>query len=106
MSRAINYEVFIGPTKLQQDSSLATRDPFSLYHIIHLSLFHHVSITTAGPMRPVVMFALYFKRVAISIPLQKQSESWQIFFKYFAIFLTCQRENVLTYIVSRILVSK
>lgn len=58
MSRAINYEVFIGPTKLRQDSSLATRDPFSLYHIIHLSLFHHVSITTAGPMRPVVICLL------------------------------------------------
>ena len=101
MSRAINYEALIGPMKLQQDSFLATRDHF-LYHIIHLSLFHHVSITTAGP----ILFVSYFKRVAISIPLQKQSANEQIFFKYFAIFLTCQRENVLTYIVSRILVSK
>lgn len=75
MSRAINYEALIGPMKLQQCSFLATRDPFFLYHIIQLSLFHYVSITTAGPMRPVVIrgFVLYFKRVAISILLQNQS---------------------------------
>ena len=55
MSRAINYEALIGPMKLQQDSFLATRDPFFLYHIMHLSLCHYVSITTAGPMRPVAI---------------------------------------------------
>lgn len=69
MSRAINYEALIGPMKLQHDSFLATRDHFFLYHIIHLSLFHHVSITTAGP----ILFVSYFKRVANSIPLRKQS---------------------------------
>ena len=101
MSRAINYEALIGPMKLQQDSFLATRDHFFVsYHtfIFISSCFYNNSWSYT--------VVSYFKRVAISIPLQKQSANEQIFFKYFAIFLTCQRENVLTYIVSRILVSK
>lgn len=73
MLRAINYEGLIGSMKLQHDSFLATRDHFFVsYHtfIFISSCFYNNSWSYAACCN---RFVAYFKRLAINIPLQKQS---------------------------------